>query len=196
MRQEAELGLRRLLLTVSTFAFFACSIAIYVVQYIPQDPLHLRMTLTVYVAFFLAMSLTGLIAAIKRNATLITIFAIHILLDCVLLLIPRILFIRFSTSLPSMICSNSKYPDIVEEINGLADDSRVTQIENQLRQFSSPAWSQGSCMVWMWGLEVALVALMILHMGAQALLGVRLLGYANYLGRQKRLERVVVQELC
>lgn len=51
-------------------------------------------------------------------------------------------------------------------------------------------------MVWMWGLEVALVALMILHMGAQALLGVRLLGYANYLGRQKRLERVVERELC
>jgi hypothetical protein len=172
------------------------------------------MTLTVYVAFFLGMSLIGLIAALKvkrpisttgnaianiqtqRNATLITIFAIHILLDSILLLIPRILFLRFSTSLPSMICSNSKYPDMTEGMNSMADESRVTQIENHLKQFSSPAWSQGSCMVWMWGLEVALVTLMILHMGAQALLGVRLLGYANYLGRQKRLERVVVRELC
>lgn len=65
MRQEAELGLRRLLLTVSTFVLLASLIAIYALQWVPQEPLHLRTTLTVYVAFFWAMSFIGLIAAIK-----------------------------------------------------------------------------------------------------------------------------------
>jgi len=35
-----------------------------------------------------------------------------------------------------------------------------------------------------------------LQMGAQALLGVRLLGYSNWLNRQKRIEKVVDQEFC
>src|ERR1700759_1665651 len=65
MRQEAELSLRRLLLTVSTFVLLASLIAIYALQWVPQEPLHLRTTLTVYVAFFWAMSFIGLIAAIK-----------------------------------------------------------------------------------------------------------------------------------
>ena len=75
-------------------------------------------------------------------------------------------------------------------------ESRVGNIEVQLMQFSSPAWSQGSCMVWMWGLEFALLSIMVAQMGAQALLGIRLIGYANWLGRQKRLELVVEREMC
>jgi hypothetical protein len=95
-----------------------------------------------------------------------------------------------------MICSNSKYPDTLTDQTAASEGSRVAQLENQLKQLSSPAWSQGSCMVWMWSLELALFSLMIAQMGAQALLGIRLLGYANWLGRQKRLELVVEREMC
>jgi hypothetical protein len=95
-----------------------------------------------------------------------------------------------------MICSNSKYPEALSDQTEALDGSRVAQLENQLKQFSSPAWSQGSCLVWMWSLEVALFSLMVAQMGAQALLGIRLLGYANWLGRQKRLELVVEREMC
>jgi hypothetical protein len=70
MRQGAELGLRRLLLTVCTFVLFACLVAIYLVQFIPQDPLHLKTTLTVYVVFFLTMSFIGLLAAVKVSQKL------------------------------------------------------------------------------------------------------------------------------
>jgi hypothetical protein len=68
MRKAAELGLRRLLLTVSTFVLLACLIAIYALQFVPQDPVHLRTSLTVYVALFLGMSLIGLVAAIKVSS--------------------------------------------------------------------------------------------------------------------------------
>jgi hypothetical protein len=51
-------------------------------------------------------------------------------------------------------------------------------------------------MVWMWGLEFALLSIMVVQMGAQALLGIRLIGYANWLGRQKRLELAVEREMC
>jgi hypothetical protein len=95
-----------------------------------------------------------------------------------------------------MICSNSKYPENNKVAEELPTGSRVTHIENQLKQFSSPARSQGSCMIWMWGLELALLSLMVAHMAAQALLGVRLLGYATWLGRQRRLEQAVVREVC
>jgi hypothetical protein len=65
MRHQAELGLRRLLLTVSTFVFLAALVAIYALRFLPEDPLHLRKSLSVYLVFFLIVSLIGLSGAVK-----------------------------------------------------------------------------------------------------------------------------------
>jgi hypothetical protein len=93
-----------------------------------------------------------------------------------------------------MICSNGKYPDAPGDM--IIDDSRMYTIENQLMQFSSPAGSRSGCLLWMWSLDMVFIAIMLMQMGAQALLGVRLLGYSNWLNRQKRLEKVVDEQLC
>jgi hypothetical protein len=116
---------------------------------------------------------------------LITILATHLLVDSVVLLIPRVLFIRFSLSLPSMICSNSQYPDEIPSA------SNVMANVDSLYQLSSPAWSEDSCRVWMWGLEGAFVAGVLAHVVAQTFFGLRLLAYASWLGRQKRLEKAL-----
>ena len=65
MREEAELGLRRLLLTVSTFLFLASLLAIYTLQYLPEVSVHLKSSFTVYLVFFSVVSVAGFVAAIK-----------------------------------------------------------------------------------------------------------------------------------
>jgi len=198
MRHPTELGLRRLLLTVSTFVFLASLLAIYALRFLPADPLHLRKSLSVYLIFFLVVSLIGFAGAVKRNATLITLFATHLILDGVLFFIPRLLLIRFSFSLPALICSNSEYPeDSVADLGHPVSANRnaTSSWENSIKQLSSPAWSEGSCRVWMWGFEIGFVSLLLVLMGVQALLGVKLFGYAAWLGRKKKIERME-RELC
>jgi len=181
MRLEAELGIRRLMLTASTFYFLIGLPIICGLQYLPPDHVQLRSTLTAYIIFSLVVSCVGIVAAVTRNATLITILATHLLVDSVVLLIPRVLFIRFSLSLPSMICSNSQYSD---------ETSLMTNLDS-LYQLSSPAWSEDSCRAWMWGLEGAFFAGVLVHVVVQSFFGLRLLAYASWLGRKSRLEKAL-----
>lgn len=183
MRYEAELGIRRLVLTASTFVFLIGLPIIYGLQFLSPEHAQLRSTLTAYFIFLLVVSFLGIVAGVTRNATLITVLAAHLLVDSIVLLIPRVLFIRFSLSLPSMICSNSQYPDETPS-------SLITNVDS-LYQLSDPAWSEDSCRVWMWGLEGAFVAGVLFHVVAQTFFGLRLLAYASWLGRQKRLEKAL-----
>ena len=48
---------------------------------------------------------------------------------------------------------------------------------------------------WLWGLEAAFVSLLLVLMVLQATLGVKLYGYAAWLARRKRTERIE-RELC
>lgn len=198
MRHQAELSLRRLLLTVSTFVLLTSGAAISAVRFLPEDPLHLRRSFTVYLVSFVAGSVIGISGAIKRNATLITLYAIHLLLDSILFFIPRILIIRFSFSLPSLICSNSDYPAFETEpvtSTSSAFSKTTHKIESSIKQLSSPAWSEGSCRVWLCGLETGFIVLLLTLMVLQAILGVKLYGYAAWLNRRKRTERME-KDLC
>jgi hypothetical protein len=64
MRFEAELGIRRLVLTASTFAFLIGLPIIYSLQFLPPDHVQLRSTLTAYLIFLLVVSFVGIIAAV------------------------------------------------------------------------------------------------------------------------------------
>jgi hypothetical protein len=64
MRYEAELGIRRLVLTASTFTFLISLPIIYGLQYLPQDHVHMRSTLTAYFIFLLVVSFVGIIAGV------------------------------------------------------------------------------------------------------------------------------------
>ncbi|KAF2675154.1 hypothetical protein BT63DRAFT_450136 [Microthyrium microscopicum] len=194
MLRESEISIRRLLLTVSTFVSLFSLVAIYALRYLPEDPLHIRASLTAYVIFFLLVSVLGFVGAIKRSAPLITVFAAHLLLDSIIFFIPRILLVRYSFSLPQLICSNGKFPD---PLGDHPETSAAIQhkLQDKLKTLSSPAWSEGSCLVWMWSLEVVLLCLMTLHFATQTLLCVRLFGYAKWLGRKGRLERFEREQL-
>jgi hypothetical protein len=100
--------------------------------------------------------------------------------------------------MPALICSNSNYPDATTSNVTLQQSSiskAAHKVEDSLKQLSSPAWSEGSCRVWMWGLEVTFVSLLFILMGLQATLGVKLYGYAAWLARRKTTERIE-RELC
>jgi hypothetical protein len=60
-------------------------------------------------------------------------------------------------------------------------------LKNDISLFASPAWNQGSCMVWVWGVEAMLVGLIAMHMGLQAILCARLFGYASWLDREQKM---------
>ena len=64
MRFEAELGIRRLVLTASTFSFLIGMPVIYGLQYLPPDHVQLRSTLTAYIIFVLIVSCVGIVAAV------------------------------------------------------------------------------------------------------------------------------------
>jgi hypothetical protein len=63
MQYEAELGIRRLVLTASTFAFLLSMPIIFGLQFFPPDH-GLRSTLTAYFILFLVVSFVGIIAGI------------------------------------------------------------------------------------------------------------------------------------
>jgi hypothetical protein len=80
MRFEAELGIRRLVLTVSTFVFLIGLPIIYGLQFLPPDHVQLRSTLTAYFIFLLVVSFVGIIAAVtvrsmRRRRTRLLIFS-------------------------------------------------------------------------------------------------------------------------
>jgi hypothetical protein len=71
MRFEAELGIRRLVLTASTFSFLIGLPVIYGLQYLPPDHVQLRSTLTAYIVFLLVVSCVGIVAAVTVRLVLI-----------------------------------------------------------------------------------------------------------------------------
>jgi hypothetical protein len=68
MHPEAEFQLRRLVLTVSTFIFLTSTFAILSLQLLTQDSYPVRTSLTIYLFWFAALSVTGFIAALKVRA--------------------------------------------------------------------------------------------------------------------------------
>jgi hypothetical protein len=70
MRLEAELGIRRLVLTASTFSFLIGLPIIYGLQYLSPDHVQLRSTLTAYIVFLLVVSCIGIIAAVTVRLVL------------------------------------------------------------------------------------------------------------------------------
>lgn len=91
-----------------------------------------------------------------------------------------------------MICTNSNYPLSSPSMTEGSPQS-THKLANRIKQLSSPAVSEGSCRVWLWGVETVLVCMLLAHMAAQVILCARLFGYASWLGRMQRLELAVRQ---
>lgn len=65
MHREAELGIRRLILTVYTFVFLLSLLGITFAGYLPHDAMQLRTSFSIYSIIFLLMSATALVGAVR-----------------------------------------------------------------------------------------------------------------------------------
>jgi len=167
--------MRRLSLTLTTIVLLLSAFTIYGLQWLPSEPLHLRRNITVYSAFVLFVSGAGFVGAIKRNPTLLSLFSSHLLLDSILYLIPRILIINLSISLPSLLCTPSP---------------PSTRNDEAYRVYSNPRLAERfleseRCRTLTWLLEGCVVSGMVLVMGLQLWLALKIRRYAQYLERME-----------
>jgi len=194
--------MRRLTLTLATLVLLGTILSTWAVQYLPDEPLHLRRNLTLYFAFVFVVGGLGLLGGIQRNATLINLFASHLLLDAVLYFIPRVLLLNISFQLPSALCTTS--PPIPHK--DIRDDTAY-RVRNDT--FADRAWStvsktqwivSESCSTWTWGIELLFLIALMVVMGGQVWLALRVRRYALWLDRQEkqqvRLAKLLEKEVC
>ncbi|TID14603.1 hypothetical protein E2P81_ATG08553 [Venturia nashicola] len=197
-----EMPMRRLTLTLATLVLLLTILSTCAVQYLPDEPLHLRRNITLYAAFVFVVSGLGLLGGIQRNATLINLFASHLLLDATLYFIPRVLLLNISFQLPSALCTTS--PPIPHKD---VHDDAAYRVRNDT--FTGRAWSTvskaqwivgESCSTWTWGIELLFLILMMVVMGSQVWLALRVRRYALWLDRQEkqqaRLAKLLEKETC
>ncbi|KIW00634.1 uncharacterized protein PV09_07828 [Verruconis gallopava] len=174
MRHEDEAFMRRLSLGLTTFALVLSLLTTYILQYMPNDPLHLRRNFTIYSVFVLFVSAAGFVGAWTRNPTLLSLFASHLLLDSILYLIPRVILLNFSISLPTLLCSPSYPSTRNDEVYRVHQTQRVAQRFLSSRRCRSVSWAVECCVV-----SGALLAMIL-----QFWLGLKLRRYAQYLDRR------------
>ncbi|KAE9963425.1 hypothetical protein EG328_011415 [Venturia inaequalis] len=202
MRPVNELPMRRLTLTLATLVLLLTILSTCALQYLPDEPLHLRRNLTLYAAFVFVVSGLGLVGGIQRNATLINLFASHLLLDAILYFIPRVLLLNISFQLPSALCTTS--PPVPQQSirhDAAYDTQNDTVADRAWNTVSKTQWIVGeSCSTWTWGIELLFLILMMVVMGSQVLLALRVRRYALWLDRQEkqqaRLAKLLEKEVC
>ncbi|KAF2434390.1 hypothetical protein EJ08DRAFT_465043 [Tothia fuscella] len=188
-----EAAMRRLTLATTTLALLLSLVSIYALQYLPEDPLKLRRNLAIYCGFVVFVSGLGLYGAITRNGSYINLFASHLLLDSLLCLIPRLVVLHFTTSLPSMTCSapGLAHPSLRE-----ASAYRITSnslVEKVIRRHG---WSESSyCVAGTWVLEVFCLIVGFFLMAMQLWVALRMRRYAQWLDRKEDLDRKP-KEIC
>lgn len=175
MRAKEELFMRRLSLTLTTIVLLVSVATIYGLQWLPSEPLHLRRNFTLYSVFVLIVSGAGFVGAVKRNGNLLNLFASHLLLDSILYLIPRILIINFSISLPSVLCAAAP---------------PSTRNDDAYRVYANPRLAahfleSDRCRTLTWALEACVVSGMVLVFGLQVWLALKIRRYAQYLEKME-----------
>jgi len=170
MRAKEELVLRKLCLLLTIIVVFVSLATLYLVQWLPNEPLHLKRNITVYSIFVLFVSLTGFVGAVKRNGNLLNLFASHLLLDSVLYLVPRILIINFTISMPGILCAVPP----------------STHNNEPYRRFPNPRLAEhflesDRCRTMTWALEGCVISLLAIVFGLQVWLALKIRRYAHYL---------------
>jgi hypothetical protein len=194
MALSSEFAMRRLTLTLTTLVLGVSIVSICSLQFLPELVPSLSRTLTLYCVFVLAVSGLGLYGAIKRNPTLIHIFACHFFIDSLLYLIPRLMVLNFSTKLPSLLCTLER-PLSHQNLREAAE-YRISSdsLTNQLWKIRT--WPESNhCLVWTWSLEVLFASVLLTLMAVQVWAALRMRRYAAWLERRKELEQRS-KEIC
>ncbi|KAK8214211.1 hypothetical protein IWZ01DRAFT_232065 [Phyllosticta capitalensis] len=104
---------RTLTIAFSAFMlYFNATLLACVVYFSSQLPFGISGSFIAYFAVASALCLLGLVGSLKRFEPFVSIFANHVLLDAVLLTIPRVAFLAFLSTLPTSICSASDFPNL------------------------------------------------------------------------------------
>jgi hypothetical protein len=193
---------RRLSLALTTVVMLLSLGTTLALQYMPNDPLHLRRNFTLYSLFVVFASGAGFIGALRvrnkmayihrdhanmqpqRNHALLSLFASHLLLDSILYLIPRIILLNFTVSIPALLCS----PPAPSTRND--DVYRVHQNPRMAQRFLASK----RCKTMSWALECCVVSGSLLLMGLQFWLALKIRRYAQYLERRELQLKMEVEK--
>ncbi|KAK7519187.1 uncharacterized protein IWZ02DRAFT_489978 [Phyllosticta citriasiana] len=103
---------RHLTIAFSAFMlYFNATLLVCVVYFSSQLPFGISGSFIAYFFVASALCLLGLVGSVKRFEPFVSIFANHVLLDAILLTIPRVAFLAFLSTLPTSICSASDFPN-------------------------------------------------------------------------------------
>ncbi|GME26761.1 hypothetical protein GTA08_BOTSDO00909 [Neofusicoccum parvum] len=111
MAQE-DSGRRHITLAFSAFMLFYNAVFLLcIVSLYDQLPSGIGESFVLYFSVAAVLCLLGLVGTIKQSQTYVDIFANHVLLDAILMTVPRVIFCAFLTSLPGTLCEASDFPN-------------------------------------------------------------------------------------
>ncbi|KAK7720239.1 hypothetical protein SLS57_005647 [Botryosphaeria dothidea] len=105
-------GRRQITLAFSAFMLFYNATFLLCIVYLHDElPSGIGESLILYFSVAAVLCLLGLVGTVKQYQSLVDIFANHVLLDAILMTVPRVIFCAFLTSLPSTLCEPSDFPN-------------------------------------------------------------------------------------
>ncbi|KAK8173682.1 hypothetical protein IWX90DRAFT_149786 [Phyllosticta citrichinensis] len=141
-----------------------------------------------------------LLTAIQRVEPFVSIFANHVLLDAILLTIPRIAFLAFLSTLPTSICSASDFPNFfLPPTSPTLPGTDTTRIHAYAGSYGGAATSNGhfwsenrdQCFVVVNTLMGVAACLAVMTGVAQWCVALRVRKFAQALRRQSLVEQAV-----
>ncbi|OJD35155.1 uncharacterized protein BKCO1_1900091 [Diplodia corticola] len=103
---------RQITLAFSAFMLVYNATFLFCIAYLHDElPSGIGESLILYFCVAAVVCLLGLVGTIKQSQTCVDIFANHVLLDAILMTVPRVIFCAFLSSLPGTLCEPSDFPN-------------------------------------------------------------------------------------
>ncbi|KAK8184411.1 hypothetical protein BC567DRAFT_49999 [Phyllosticta citribraziliensis] len=197
----ARCGCSHLTIAFSSFMLFFNAILLACVAYFSsQLPFGISGSFIAYFSVASALCLLGLVGSVKRFEPFVSIFANHVLLDAILLTIPRIAFLAFLSTLPTSICSASDFPNFfLPPTSPTLPGTDTTRIHAYAGSYGGAATSNGhfwsknrdQCFVVVNTLMGVAACLAVMTGVAQWCVALRVRKFAQALRRQCLVEQAV-----
>lgn len=180
---------RAIAVTLSCCALIYNSVCAYLFHSLPDDPYHLALNFGVYSYFASALSILGLIGAIKEHATSVAIFANYLLIDTILCSIPRILVLTLFSDFRENMCM----PDstFAFQRSSSSSHSMVDQplhVE-QMTGISDAGGSPEKCMHIVWMGQMVAFAGIVGSTFIEFVLALQVRGYAKILFKREQSQQ-------
>jgi len=181
---------RRLTLVLSALALPTHLLSAIALQHLPTSPFNLAFNFSLYCIWAAALSALGLVGAVKRSPSLVTIFSHHLLFDALVSTIPRLLLIPAVASVPGTLCAGIEY--------------QRTMFSPRDAEQALGIWTAERCRAGLWAMQIVVGLVFVAMTGVQWWCALRVRGYAWYLDatsvhgaekmKRKRVIRFVDEE--